>query len=147
VFLGQRETVCWDCDETGHCARDTGCKRPNKHSQPTPDVTEKIQAPSGKGKWTAPKEGESNKKVISGRPYIWNAQRHRWWRKKRNTGDTANLAEVSTATTEPDNTSTLTASQAGGTTTGGARASFAAAFHAGTATAVARARSSGHRHA
>jgi hypothetical protein len=117
VFLGRRETVCWDCGETGHHAGDTRCKRPKKHSQPTPDVTEKIQAAAGQGKWTAPKEGESNEKVISGRPYIWNAQRHRGWRKKRNTGDTANLAEVSTATTEPNDTSTLTASQAGGTAT------------------------------
>jgi hypothetical protein len=147
VFLGQRETVCWDCGETGHRAGDTRCKRPKKHSQPNPDVAEKVQAPAGPSKWTAPKEGDSNEKVIDGRPYIWNAQRHRWWRKKRNTGDTANLAEVSTATTEPDDTSTLTASQAGGTTTTGARASFAAAFHAGTATAAARARSSGRRHA
>jgi hypothetical protein len=147
VFLGQRETVCWDYGETYHCAGDTCCKQPKKHSQPTPDVTEKIQAPAGQGKWTAPKEGESNGKVISGRPYIWNAQRHRWWHKKRTTGDTANLAEVSTATTEPNYTSNLTASQAGGTTTGGARASFAAAFHAGTATVAARARSSGRRHA
>jgi hypothetical protein len=95
----------------------------------------------------APKEGDSNEKVIGGRTYIWNAQRHRWWRKKRNTGDTANLAEVLTATTEPDDTSTLTASQAGGNATTGARASFAAAFHAGTATAAARARLSGRRHA
>jgi uncharacterized paraquat-inducible protein A len=28
VFLGQRETVCSDCGETGHRARDTRCKRP-----------------------------------------------------------------------------------------------------------------------
>jgi hypothetical protein len=148
VFFGHRETVCWDCGETGHRAGDTRCKRPKKHSQPNPDVTEKVQAPEGPIKWTAPKEGDSNEKVICGRPYIWNAQRHRWWRKKRNTGDTENLAEVSTdTTTEPDDTSTRTSSQAGGTTTTGARASFAAAFHAGTATAAARARSSGRRHA
>jgi hypothetical protein len=95
VFLGQRETVCWDCGETGHRARDTRCKRPKKHSQPNPDVAEKVQAQAGPSKYT----------------------------------------------------STLTASQAGGTTMTGARASFAAAFHAGTATAAARARSSGRRHA
>jgi hypothetical protein len=147
VFLGQRETVCWDCGETGHRAGNTCCKWPKKHSQPTPDVAEKIQAPAGQGKWTAPKEGESNEKVISGRPYIWNAQRNRWWRKKRNNGDTANLAEVSMATTEPDDTSTLTASQAGVTTAGGDRASFTATFYSGTATAAARARSTGRRQA
>jgi hypothetical protein len=33
VFLGQQETVCWDCSETGHRARDMRCKRPKKHSQ------------------------------------------------------------------------------------------------------------------
>jgi hypothetical protein len=147
VFIGQRETVCWDCGETGHRAGDTRCKRPQKHSQPTPDVTAKVQALAEQSKWTAPKEGDSNEKVISGRPYIWNAHRHRWWRKKRNTGDTANLAEVLTATTEPDDTSTLTDSQSGGITTTGARASFAAAFHDGTATAAARASSSRRRHA
>jgi hypothetical protein len=124
VFLGQRETVCWDCRETGHRAGDIRCKRPKKHLQPTPDVTEKIQTAARKGKWTAPKEGESSEKVISGRPYIWNAQRHRWWRKKHNTGDTANLAEVSTATTEPNDTSTLTVPQAGVTTTGGRSSLF-----------------------
>jgi hypothetical protein len=113
VFLGQRETVCWDCGETGHRAGDTRCKRPKKHSQPTPDISEKVQAPAGKIKWKAPKEGDLNEKVISGRPYIWNAQRHRWWCKKRNNDDTANLAEVLTANTEPNDTSTLTASQAG----------------------------------
>jgi hypothetical protein len=36
VFLGQRETVCWDCGETGHRTGDTRCERPQKHSQPTP---------------------------------------------------------------------------------------------------------------
>jgi hypothetical protein len=79
VFLGHWETVCWDCGETGHRAGDTRCKRPKKHYQPTPDVTEKVQAPAGKRKWTAPKEGDSNEKFISGRPCIWNAQHHRWW--------------------------------------------------------------------
>jgi hypothetical protein len=54
VFLGQQETVCWDCGDTGHRAGDTHCKRPKKHSQPTPDVADKIQAPEEQGKWTAP---------------------------------------------------------------------------------------------
>jgi hypothetical protein len=138
LFLGQRDTVCWVCGETGHHTGDTHCKPPKKHSQPNPDGAEKVQAQAGPSKWTAPKEGDSNENVIGG---------HHWWRKKRNTGDVANLAGVLTATTEPDNTSTMTAYQAGGTTTTGARASFAAAFHARTATAAARARSFGRRHA
>jgi hypothetical protein len=76
VFLGQRESVCRDCGETGHRAGDTRYKRSKKHPQPTPDVAEKIQSPAGQGKWTPPKEGESNEKIISGRPYISNSQRH-----------------------------------------------------------------------
>jgi hypothetical protein len=121
--------------------------RRSTHNPPGRCTQDPSSGRARQGKWTAPKEGESNEKVISGRPYIWNAQRHRWWRKKRTTDDTTNLAEVATAKTEPVDTSTLTASQAGGTTNGGARASFAAAFHAGTATAAACAQSTGCRQA
>jgi hypothetical protein len=68
VFLVQRETVCWHCGETGHRAGDTRCKRPKKHSQPNPDVAEKVQSPAGPSKWTAPKEGDRMKMSSVGAP-------------------------------------------------------------------------------
>jgi hypothetical protein len=36
VFLGQRETVCWDCGDTENRDGDTNYKRPKKHSQQNP---------------------------------------------------------------------------------------------------------------
>jgi hypothetical protein len=68
VFLGQWDKVCWDCGDTGHRAGGTCCKRPKKHSQPTPDVADKIQAPVGQGKWTPPKKVSLMRKSSVGAP-------------------------------------------------------------------------------
>jgi hypothetical protein len=119
----KKTAVCWNCDEQGHSIND--CPKPannkrieakrqaykeqkkkEKEAKNKDKVTpNKKKGPkNGDPKWAPPAEGESNKRVIDGKPRYWSRRWKKWCLDKETLDGTPPPPSPATLTVAPGDT-------------------------------------------